>query len=175
MREAAAESLARLPDADMEVVAGFLAWRDCLSDIDEWGDLRAQLQAASDETMRHLDEREREEFGETLWEQWQRLAGEGKIELPEPQPVPNPSMREAARRARERAEGMLQHLPEGEVPVVLAFLAWRERTADRRRSGERARLAIEGAEAMRRLGEAERRLFGEAWERRAGEGQVRPG
>lgn len=169
-REGAGRLLARLPDSDMEVVAGFLAWRSCLADIDEWGDLRAQLHAATADAMRDLDEAERAEFGETLWERWQRLAREGKIELPEPQPVPNPSMREAARRARERAEGLLEYLPEGEMPVVLAFLAWRERTADVKRRGPRARLAIEGAESMRRIGAAERRLFGEAWERRE-EGQ----
>ena len=159
MRRAAQGLLARVPDSEMEVVVGFLAWRDCLADIDEWGDLRAWLDVASDRVLHDLDERERAEFGETLWENWQRLAREGKIELPESQPVPNPSMREMAKRSRERAEGLLKCLPEGEMPIVLAFLAWRERTADRRRRGARARLASAGAEAMRRIGEAERQLI----------------
>lgn len=165
VREAAAAQLAALPDWEMEVVAGFLAWREYLAEIDEWGDLNAQMERASAETLRRLDEREREEFGETLWESWQRLEREGKIELPEPQPVPNPSMREAARQARERGEWLLEHLPGAEMPLVLAFLVWRERSADLRRSGARARMAAEGAEEMRLLDAEERRLFGEAWER----------
>ena len=40
-REHAQRLLARLPDSELEIVGGFLAWRDCLADIDEWGDLRA--------------------------------------------------------------------------------------------------------------------------------------
>ena len=164
-REAAAAQLAALPDAEMEVVAGFLVWRNYLADIDEWGDLSAQMARASAEALRRLDEREREEFGETLWESWQRLEREGKIELPKPQPVPNPSMREAAVRARQRAGWLVEHLPEAEMPLILAFLAWRERSADLRREGADARMAVDGAEAMRGIKEAERRLFGGAWQR----------
>ena len=157
-REHAQRLLRRLPDSELEVVAGFLAWRNCLADIDEWGDLRA-LNGGG--VFRHLDEAEEEEFGETLWESWQRLEREGKIDpQPPPPPEPPPSAEEEAQRRRERAEGLLERLPEDDMAVVVAFLAWRGRRSLRPRGGPAARMAAAGAEAMRLLGEAERRLFG---------------
>ncbi len=60
-REGAQQLLARLPDAEMEIVAGFFAWRACLADVDEWGDLRA---ATGAEAMRLLGEAKRALFGE---------------------------------------------------------------------------------------------------------------
>ena len=44
----------------MEVVTGFFAWRACLADIDEWGDLRAR--SGDGGVFRRLNEAEREEF-----------------------------------------------------------------------------------------------------------------
>jgi hypothetical protein len=157
-REGAQRLLRRLPDSEMEVVAGFLAWCNCLADIDDWGDLRALRGDGG--VLRRLDEAEREEFGETMWEEWQRLEREGKID-PKPRPSePPPDADEEARRQRERAEGWVEHLPEADMPVVLAFLAWRGRQSLRPRGGPAARMAAAGAEAMRLIGEAERRLFG---------------
>jgi len=158
-REGARRLLARLPDTELEIVGGFLAWRDCLADIDEWGDLRALNGGGG--VFRHLDEAEEEEFGETLWESWQRLEREGKIDPnPPPPPEPPPSAEEEARRRRERAEGLLERLPEDDMAVVVAFLAWRGRQSLHPQGGPAARMAAAGAEAMRLLGEAERRLFG---------------
>lgn len=146
--------LARLPDSETEVVVGFLAWRDCLADIDEWGDLRAQLDAASTEPLRELDEAERAEFGETLSESWERLEREGKIDPPPQQPSePSPDAKDEARRRRERAEGLLERMPPSDLGVVNAFLAWRGRQSLHPRGGPALRLAAAGAEAMRLLGE----------------------
>ncbi len=159
-REQAQRLLARLPDSELEVVIGFLAWRDCLADIDEWGDLRTWLAAASSDPLRDLDEAERAEFGETLWESWQRLEREGKIDpQPQPPPEPPPSAAEEARRQRERAEGLVERIPPADMRVVLAFLAWRGRRSVCTKGGPATRLAAAGAEAMRLLGEAERRLL----------------
>ncbi len=167
-REHAQRLLARLPDTEMEIVGGFLAWRNCLADIDEWGDLRALNGGGG--VFRHLDEAEREEFGETLWESWQRLEREGKIDpQPPPPPEPPPDADEEARQRRERAEWWVEHLPPADMPVVLAFLAWRGRQSLRPQGGPAARLAAAGAEAMRLLGEAERRLLGKSSSRRARE------
>jgi hypothetical protein len=158
-REHAQRLLARLPDSELEIVGGFLAWRDCLADIDEWGDLRALNGGGG--VFRHLDEAEREEFGETLWESWQRLEREGKIDpQPPPPPEPPPDPDEEARRQRERAEWWIERLPEPDLPVVLAFLAWRGRQSLHPRGGPAARMAAAGAEAMRLLGELERKLIG---------------
>lgn len=156
-REHAQRLLARLPDSELEIVGGFLAWRDCLADIDEWGDLRALRGDGG--VFRHLDEAEREEFGETLWESWQRLEREGRIDPNPPPPEPPPGADEEARRRRERAGGLLERLPEDDMAVVVTFLAWRGRQSLRRSRGPAARIAAAGAEAMRRLGEAERQLF----------------
>ena len=158
-REGALRLLARLPDSELEVVGGFLAWRDCLADIDEWGDLRAR--SGDGGVLRRLDEAEREEFGETMWEEWQRLEREGKIDpSPPPPPEPPPDADEEARRQRERAEAWVERLPEDDMAVVVAFLVWRGRQSLRPRGGPAARMAAAGAEAMRLLGEAERRLVG---------------
>lgn len=158
-REHAQRLLARLPDSEMEIVGGFLAWRDCLADIDEWGDLRALNGGGG--VFRHLDEAEVAEFGETLWESWQRLECEGKIDpQPSPPPEPPPDADEEARRRRERAEWWVEHLPPTDMPVVLAFLAWRGRQSLHHSRGPAVRMAAAGAEAMRLLGELERRLFG---------------
>lgn len=158
-REHALRLLARLPDSELEIVGGFLAWRDCLADIDEWGDLRAR--SGDGGVLRRLDEAEREEFGETMWEEWQRLEREGKID-PNPPPAPEPPLDadEEARRQRERAERLLERIPPSDMAVVLAFLAWRGRRSLRPRGGPAARMAAAGAEAMRLLGELERRLIG---------------
>lgn len=162
-QEQAQRLLARLPDSELEVVVGFLAWRDCLADIDEWGDLREWVDAVSSDPLHDLDEAERAEFGETLWESWQRLEREGKIDpQPQPPPEPPPTAREEARRKRRRAEGLLERIPPADMRVVLAFLAWRGRRSVRTRGGPATRLAAVGAEAMRLLGEAERRLLGKA-------------
>ncbi len=111
--------------------------------------------------LRRLDEAEREEFGETMWEEWQRLEREGKIDPnPPPPPEPPPGADEEARRQRERVESWVEYLPEPDMPVVLAFLAWRGRQSLRPRGGPAARMAAAGAEAMRLLGELERRLIG---------------
>jgi hypothetical protein len=40
--------------------------------IDEWGNLSAMARASTAETMRRLDEEEREAFGETLADAWAR-------------------------------------------------------------------------------------------------------
>ena len=40
--------------------------------IDEWGNLSAMARASTAETMRRLDEEEREAFGETLADAWTR-------------------------------------------------------------------------------------------------------
>jgi hypothetical protein len=158
-REHAQRLLGRLPDSELEAVGGFLAWRDCLADIDEWGDLRALRGGGG--VLRRLDEAEREEFGETMWEEWQRLEREGKIDPNPPSPPePPPDAENEARRQRERAEGLLERLPEDDMAVVVAFLAWRGRQSLHPQGGPAARMAAAGAEAMRLLGEAERRLFG---------------
>lgn len=162
-REHALRLLARLPDSELEVVGGFLAWRDCLADIDEWGDLRALRGEGG--VFRHLDEAERAEFGETLSESWQRLEREGKIDPnPPPPPEPPPTPDEEARRRRELAEGLLERIPPSDMAVVLAFLAWRGRRSLRPRGGPAARMAAAGAEAMRLLGELERKLVGKRTE-----------
>jgi hypothetical protein len=143
----------------MEIVAGFFVWRGCLADVDEWGDLRALRGDGG--VLRRLDEAEREEFGETLWESWQRLEREGKIDpQPAPAPEPPPDADEEARRQRERAEWWIEYLPEPDMPVVLAFLAWRGRQSLRPWGGPAVRMAAAGAEAMRLTGEAERKLAG---------------
>ena len=166
-REAAQRLLARLPDAEMEVVAGFFAWRACLAEIDEWGDLRAL--DGGDGALRHLDEAEREEFGETLWESWQRLEREGRIDpRPTPPPEQPPDADEEARGRREYSKQWVEHLPEADMPVVLAFLAWRGRQALDAGGGPAARLAAAGAEAMRLIGEAERSLLGRERDRDIG-------
>jgi hypothetical protein len=158
-REHALRLLARLPDSELEIVGGFLAWRDCLADIDEWGDLRARN--GNGGVLRRLDEAEREEFGETMWESWQRLEREGKIDpQPPPPPAQPPGADEETRRRRKRAEWWVEHLPPADMPVVLAFLAWRGRQSLRPRGGPAARMAAAGAEAMRLLGELERKLIG---------------
>ena len=155
-REGAQRLLARLPDSEMEIVSGFFAWRACLADIDEWGDLRAL--DGGDGALRDLDEAEREEFGETLWESWQRLEREGKIDPSPPPPEPPPEASEEASRHRKCSAWWVWHLPEADMPVVVAFLAWRGRTSLCPRRGPAARMAAAGAEAMRRIGEAERAL-----------------
>jgi len=158
-REHAQRLLARLPDTELEIVGGFLAWRDCLADIDEWGDLRALNGEGG--VLRHLDQAEREEFGETLWESWQRLEREGKIDpQPPPPPAQPPDAGEETRRRRKYAEGLLERLPDDDLAVVVAFLAWRGRQSLHPKGGPAARMAAAGAEAMRLLGEAERRLLG---------------
>jgi hypothetical protein len=158
-REGAQRLLARLPDSELELVVGFLAWRDCLADIDEWGDMRALLGHGGDGALRELDEAERAEFGETLWESWQRLEREGKIDPRAPEPPP--SDEERIRMQRERAEGLLERMLPADMPVVLAFLSWRARRSLRPRRGPAAKLAAAGAEAMRVIGEIERRLLGD--------------
>jgi hypothetical protein len=158
-REHAQRLLARLPDSELEIVGGFLAWRDCLADVDEWGDLRALNGGGG--VFRHLDEAERAEFGETLWESWQRLEREGKIDpQPPPPPEPPPTPAEEAHRRRKLAEGLLERIPPSDMAVVLAFLAWRGRHSLRPRGGPAVRMAAAGAEAMRLLGELERKLIG---------------
>lgn len=166
--EHAQRLLARLPDSELEVVTGFLAWRNCLADIDEWGDLRALLDGASDGVLQRLDEAERAEFGETLWESWQRLEREGKIDPnPPPPPEPPPDADEEARRRRGVAGGLLERLPERDLPIVIAFLAWRARRSLHPRGGPAARLADAGAEAMRLIDEAERELLEKGERRRS--------
>jgi hypothetical protein len=158
-REHAQRLLARLPDPEMQIVAGFFAWRACLADIDEWGDLRALNGGGG--VLRHLDESEREEFGETLWESWQRLEREGRIDpKPPPPPEPPPDRDEEARQRREYSAWWIEHLPDPDMPVVLAFLAWRGRRSLHPEGGPAARMAAAGAEAMRRLGDLEQALFG---------------
>jgi hypothetical protein len=71
-REKAEALLQRLPESDMEVVVKFLAKRDRLADIDEWGDLDEMTDAAGADLMADLDEEERAEFGETIGEAWGR-------------------------------------------------------------------------------------------------------
>lgn len=155
-REAAQRLLARLPDTEVEVAGGFFAWRACLADIDEWGDLRALNGDTG--VLRHLDEAEIEEFGETLWDSWQRLEREGKIE-PRPPALSEPlhDTDERAREQREYAAWWIDHLPEADMPIVVAFLAWRARQSLDMSSGPAARLAAAGAEAMRLLDKVERR------------------
>jgi hypothetical protein len=158
-REHAQRLLAQLPNSEMEIVAGFFAWRACLSDIDEWGDLRA-LNDGSD-VLRHLDEAEVAEFGETLWESWQRLEREGKIDpQPPPPPEPPPDADEEAQRHRKYSGWWIEHLPDPDMPVVLAFLAWRGRQSLHRSRGPAVVMAVAGAEAMRLIGELERKLIG---------------
>jgi hypothetical protein len=132
-REAGQRLLARLPDSELELVVGFLAWRNCLADIDEWGDIRALHGRGAASALRDLDEAERAEFGETLWEDWQRLEREGKIDPRAPEPEPPPSAEEEARRQRERAEGLMERMLPEDMPVVLAFLSWRARRSLRPR------------------------------------------
>jgi len=163
-REHAQRLLTRLPDSEMEVVSGFFAWRSCLADVDEWGDLRAL--DGDGGVLRDLDAAERAEFGETLWESWQRLEREGKIDpTPPPPPEPPPDADEEARRRRDYAEWWIEHLPDPDMAVVIAFLAWRGRQSLHRSRGPAVRMAVAGAEAMRLIGEIERRLFGERLER----------
>jgi hypothetical protein len=40
--------------------------------VDEWGNLSAMTRASASRTMRHLDEEERAELGETIGEAWER-------------------------------------------------------------------------------------------------------
>jgi hypothetical protein len=158
-REHAQRLLTRLPDSELEIVSGFFAWRACLADIDEWGDLRARNGDGG--VLRRLNEAEREEFGETMWEECQRLEREGKIDPnPPAPPEPPPDADVEARRRREYSEWWIEHLPEPDMPVVLAFLAWRGRQSLRPRGGPAARMAAAGAEAIRLLGELERKLIG---------------
>lgn len=172
-REAAQRLLARLPDSEMEIVAGFFAWRACLADIDEWGDLRAL--DGGGEVLRHLDETEIEEFGETLWDSWRRLEREGKIDRkPPPPPEPPPSAAERARERRAYAEFWVEYLPDFDIAVVIAFLAWRGRHSLRHGSRPAARMAAGGAEAMRRLGEIERRLLDVRFKKILGRGPEEP-
>jgi hypothetical protein len=173
-REHAQRLLTRLPDLEMEIVAGFFAWRACLADIDEWGDMRAHHGGGG--VLRDLDEAERAEFGETLWESWQRLEREGKIDpQPPPPPEPPPDADKEARRRREYAEWWITYLPESDMAVVIAFLAWRGRRSLHPEGGPAVRMAAAGAEAMRRLGELERRLVrkvGEKTRKREGRGEA---
>lgn len=172
-REHAQRLLTRLPDSEMEVVSGFFAWRACLADIDEWGDLRT-LDGGSG-VLRGLDEAERAEFGETLWESWQRLESEGKIDPTAPAPPePPPDANEEARRRREYAEWWIRYLPDSDIAVVIAFLVWRARQSLHRSRGPAVRLAAAGAEAMRLISEIERRLFGEKLEEMLGRESEQP-
>jgi hypothetical protein len=71
-REKAHALLDQLPDSEIGPVVDFIASRKVSGAVDEWGDLAEMTDAAAAETMRHLDEEERAQRGETIGEAWKR-------------------------------------------------------------------------------------------------------
>jgi hypothetical protein len=72
-REKAHKLLDELPESEIEPVLDFIVARGpngAGCDVEEWGDLDAQTDAATAASMHDLDEAERAEFGETIAEAW---------------------------------------------------------------------------------------------------------